>query len=267
LKLATLALSTLESFLHNRMIVLVLVLAVCVVMLMMFPLLNAHERMTAENQQSLASTVLEVISNVMSFVSGLGSLLAAWAAVDAVSTELKSGTVLAVMARPVKRWEFLLGKFLGVMLFMGCYVLMLVSVSYLLAWLGGVKIQAAPWVLILYPLVRYSIYAALAVLVATAVQPVIGMGGILVLSLLVDVVGPEATPWNHKVAWLKTGLYYVLPSTNLLTEGRFLSLRQASLKQTTWLEHATSLGYGLDFTLIVLLLAMWAFHYRSLRQD
>ena len=66
---------------------------------------------------------------------------------------------------------------------------------------------------------------------------------------------------------MKTGLYYVLPSTNLLTEGRFLSLRQASVKQTTWLEHATSLGYGLDFTLIVLLLAMSSFHYRSLRQD
>ncbi len=263
----TLALSTLESFLHNRMIVLVLVLAVCVVLLMMFPLLSAREQMAALNQQNMASVVLEVISNVMSFVSGLGSVLAAWAAVDAVSSELRSGTVLAVMARPVKRWEFLLGKFLGVMLFMGCYVLMLVSVSYLLAWLGGVKIQAAPWVLFVYPMVRYSIYAALAVLLATAVHPVMGMAAILVLSILIGVVGPEAPAWYPKLAWLKTGLYYLLPSTNLLTEHRFLSLRQASLKQTTWLEHATSLGYGLDITLIVLLLAMWAFHYRSLRQD
>jgi len=166
-KLATLALSTLESFLQNRMIVLILVLAACVVLLMMFPLLNASYHTTAENQQSMASVVLEVISNVMSFVSGLGSLLAAWAAVDAVSSELKSGTVLAVMARPVKRWQFLLGKFLGVMLFMACYVGMLISVSYLLAWLGGVKIQAAPWVLLVYPLVRYSIYAALATLCAS----------------------------------------------------------------------------------------------------
>ena len=263
----TLALSTLESFLHNRLIVIVLVLAACVVMLMMFPLLAAHARTNAENQQFMASAVLEVISNVMSFVSGLGSILAAWAAVDAVSTELKSGTVLAVMARPVKRWEFLLGKFLGVMLFMGCYVLMLISVSYLLAWFGGVKIQAAPWVLLVYPLVRYSIYAALAILLATAVHPVICMGAIFVLSLLIEMVGPGSLAWNHKVAWLKTAIYYVLPSTNLLTEGRFLSLRQASVKQTTWLEHATSLGYGLDCALIFLLLAMWAFHYRSLRQD
>ncbi|HXR33056.1 MAG TPA: ABC transporter permease [Verrucomicrobiae bacterium] len=268
MKLATLALSTLESFLQNRMIVLILVLAACVVLLMMFPLLNASYHTTAENQQSMASVVLEVISNVMSFVSGLGSLLAAWAAVDAVSSELKSGTVLAVMARPVKRWQFLLGKFLGVMLFMACYVGMLISVSYLLAWLGGVKIQAAPWVLLVYPLVRYSIYAALATLCATAVHPVVSMGAIFVVSILTDVVMPGTVAWYHKVAWLKTAIYYVLPSTNLLTEGRFLSLRQAAVKQTTLLEHAISLGYGLDCALIFLLLAMWAFHYRSLlRQD
>ena len=267
MKLATLALSTLESFLHNRMIVVVLVLAVCIVMLMMFPLLNASYRTNAENQQAMASAVLEVISNVMSFASGLGSLLAAWAAVDAVSSELKSGTVLAVMARPVKRWEFLLGKFLGVMLFMACYVGMLISVSYLLAWLGGVKIQASPWVLLVYPLVRYSIYAALAVLCATVVHPVVGMGAIFVVSLLTEVVMPGTATWYPKLAWLKTAIYYLLPSTNLLTEGRFLSLRQASVKQTTWIEHAISLGYGLDCALIILLLAMWVFHYRSLLRN
>ena len=72
MKLATLALSMLESFLHNRMIVVVLVLAVCIVMLMMFPLLNASYRTNAENQQAMASAVLEVISNVMSFASGFG---------------------------------------------------------------------------------------------------------------------------------------------------------------------------------------------------
>ena len=267
MKLATLAVSTLESFLHNRLIVLVLVLAGCVVMLMMFPLIGAHNSTTAQNQQAMASTVLEVISTVMTFVSGLGSLLAAWAAADAVSTELKSGTVLAVMARPVKRWEFLLGKFLGVMLLMTLYVLMLVSVSYFLAWLGGVKIQAAPWVLVVYPLVRYSIYAAIATLCVTFMHPVVCMGVILVTSLVTEIVMPGTSAWYAKVAWIKTGLYYVLPSTNLLTEGRFLSLRQASVKQTTWLEHVTSLGYGLDYALILLLLAMWAFHYRSLRHD
>lgn len=267
MRLATLASSTLESFLHNRLIVLVLVLATCVVMLMMFPLIGAHNRTTAENQQAVASTVLEVISTLMTFVSGLGSLLAAWAAADAVNTELKSGTVLAVMARPVKRWEFLFGKFLGVILLMAIYVLMLVSVTYFLARIGGVKIQAAPWILVLYPLVRYAIYAAMAIFCVTFMHPVVCMGVILVVSLLTEIVMPGTPSWYPSAAWIKAGLYYLLPSTNLLTEGRFLSLRQASVRQVTWLEHTISIGYGVDCALLLLLLAMWVFHHRNLRQD
>jgi hypothetical protein len=63
------------------------------------------------------------------------------------------------------------------------------------------------------------------------------------------------------------GVVLRLPSTNLLSEERFLSLRQAALKPTTWLEHGTSLLYGLDYVLVFLLLAVWSFSGRSLRRD
>jgi len=116
-------------------------------------------------------------------------------------------------------------------------------------------------------MVRYAIYAALGLVFGTLVHPVITMGMILALSLLTDFVGPGSFAWKPKLMWLKTGLYYLLPSTNLLTEGRFLSLRQAALKQATWLEHSITLGYGLDCAVILFVLAMWRFHYRSLRQD
>ncbi len=62
-------------------------------------------------------------------------------------------------------------------------------------------------------------------------------------------------------------LYSVLPSTGLLSESRFMSLTQSSLKPVGWLNHITTLAYGLDYALVCLLLAMWSFHYRSLRRD
>ena len=43
--------------------------------------------------------------------------------------------------------------------------------------------------------------------------------------------------------------------------------RQAAMKQATWQDHAISLAYGLDFALVILLSAMWSFHYRTLRKD
>jgi ABC-type transport system involved in multi-copper enzyme maturation permease subunit len=267
MKVVTLAQSTLDSFLHNRLIVVILVLAMCVVLLMLVPLLGAKAATTLQNKQAMESMVLEVISQVMSFVSGLGSLLAAWAACDSLSTELKTGTVLAVMARPVRRWEFLLGKYLGVLLLMTCYVLMMLAVSYLLAWLGGGRLHVTPWILFVYPLVRYAIYAAIAMLLTTWLHPIFSMGVVLMMALVTELVSPGVPNWRPRLMWLKSGLYYILPSMNLLTEGRFLSLRQASVKQTTWLEHGTSLAYGLDMALVFILLAMWSFHYRTLRRD
>lgn len=267
MKLKTLALSTLESFLHNRMLQLVLILAACLLTVMMFPLLGAKARITGENQQAMTGIVLEAISSAISFASGLGSLLAAWAAADSLNSELKSGTILAVMARPVKRWEFLLGKYLGVLLFMGCYVVLLLGLTYLMAWLGGVHVHASPVVLVVYPMVRYAIYAAMALVLATLTNSMATMGGIFVIAMAIEFVMPGSRAWNPKLAWLKTALYYVLPSTNLLSEGRFLSLRQASLKELSWKDHLLSLGYGADIALVFVLLAMWSFHYRSLRKD
>ncbi len=267
MKLWTLAGSTFESFLHNRLILVVLLAGLGISLLMLLPLLGAKAAITASNKALMESVVLEAISGVMGFMSGLGSLLAAWAATDSLNSELKAGTVLAVMARPVKRWEFLLGKYIGVLMLMTGYVVMTIGVSYLLAWLGGQHIHANPIVLFAYPLVRYAIYAAMALLLATAVGPVMSMAGVMVIAILNDMVAPGAMDWKPKLLWLKAGLYYVLPSTNLLSEGRFLSLRQAALKPMTWLEHGTSLLYGLDYALVILLLAMWSFHGKSLRRD
>ena len=267
MKILTLATSTVKGLLHNRLLVLVLLLAVCVVLIMMAPLYAFRQQLTPENRQSMESMLLEILSQLMGFVSGLGSLLAAWCAADAVSTELKSGTVLAVMARPVKRWEFLLGKYLGVMLFMTAYIAVVMGISYLLAAVGGQHLHAVPWILFLYPLVRYGIYAALAMFFATLVHAVMAMAAVFVISILTTMVEPQSMEWTRKLMWLKTALYYVLPSTSLLTESRFLSLRQASIKQASWVEHLLSLGYGLDCAIVLFCLAAWSFHYRSLRQE
>lgn len=263
----TLALSTLESFLHNRLIALVLILSACVVLLMLFPLMAAKVAITVSNRGAMEAMILEEVSGVMSFVSGLGSVLAAWGAADALHSELRSGTVLAVMARPVRRWEFLLGKYLGVMLFMFCYVLLMIGMSYLFVGIAGIKMHAAPWVLLIYPLVRYAIYAGLALCLATFVHSVVTMGAMLALWILTETVSPGARLWSAKLLWLKTALYYFLPSTDLLGEGRFLSLRQSALKQATWFARTITLAYGLDCALILVLLAMGSFHYRSLKQD
>src|SRR5579859_7854735 len=165
--LRTIAFNTFGTFLRDKVLLVVAILFTCGLLLMLTPLLIARTVMAAGNPAQAQSMVLGTVSVILIFTSGFGSLLAAWAAADSVATEMKSGTILAVMARPVKRWEFLLGKFFGVMLLMCAYIAMMLVLSYLLALIGGQKIHSAPWAMVLYPLVRYSIYAALAMALVT----------------------------------------------------------------------------------------------------
>lgn len=268
MKLRTIALNTFGLFLRDRLLIIFGALFLCVILLMMTPLLTLKGRTTASNMEGMQAYVLQLVAMIMYMVSGAGSLLAAWAAADAVHTEMKSGTILAVMARPVKRWEFMLGKYLGVLLLMACYVVAMVGLSFLLAWMGGQRVQSTLWVLFVYPMVRYAIYASLATLVATVAHPVITWAFTLLLGVGATIVAPgpdEPVSWIGR--WIKTALYYVLPSTNFLSEDRFLVIKHAALRQTHWGEHAITLLYGLDYALVLLLLAMWSFHYRSLKRD
>ena len=99
----TIALSTFGSFLRNKVILLFGSLFVCIVLLMMTPLLGFKAMTNADNAHQMQGFILNEVAMVISMVSGFGSLLAAWAAADSVAGEMKSGTILAVMARPLHR--------------------------------------------------------------------------------------------------------------------------------------------------------------------
>ena len=266
MKVRAIALNTFAGFLRNKLIVLFLAVFVGILLLFLTPLL-AMKAMSGPAAAQMESPVLTLVGALMTMISGFGSLLAAWSAADTVADEMKSGTILAVMARPVRRWEFLLGKYLGVQLLMAVYVLFMFGFSYLLTWIGGERIQTTPWVLIAYPLIRYAIYSAISMFLVTMMHPVMAFGLVLVTSVLTFMVSPGARPPAFLPGPLRAIVYTLLPSTELLSESRFLTITQTSLEKITWDVHAITLSYGLDYALVCFLLAVWSFRRRSLSRD
>jgi ABC-type transport system involved in multi-copper enzyme maturation permease subunit len=264
MKIRTIGLNTFASLLRNKIIILFSAGFICILLLMMTPLLAARAMGATATPAEAQGMVLGMVGGMMSMVSGFGSLLAAWAAADVVASEMKSGTILAVMARPVRRWEFLLGKYLGVQILMAVYVVAIFSLSYLLAWIGGERIQAAPWTLIVYPLVRFALYSALATFLATRLHPVVSFAIILVIAVAASIFAPSSHLEYFIPDWLRQGIYFLLPSTGLLSETRFLTFTQASLRAIPWTAHSVAIGYGLDYALVCFLLAVWCFRKRSL---
>ena len=270
MRLRAIALNTFAGFLRNKLLVLFVAIFVCILLLFLTPLMMmkaASAQAAVQMQSQMQSQVIGLVGLLMTMISGFGSLLAAWAAADTVAGEMKSGTILAVMARPVRRWEFLLGKYLGVQILMAIYVLFMFGFSYLLTWIGGERIQTTPWVLIAYPLVRYAIYSAISMFLVTMMHQVFAFGLVLITSILAFMVTPGSRPPAFLPGVLHKIVYVLLPSTELLSESRFLTITQASLSKITWDIHAITLSYGLDYALVFFLLAAWSFRRRSLSRD
>jgi ABC-type transport system involved in multi-copper enzyme maturation permease subunit len=262
MRVVAIALNTFGGLLRNRLLFLFLAIFLCVLLLGLSPLMMMKR--AAQTATLMESQVPGLVGGLMSLISGCGSLLAAWLAAQAVADEMNSGTILAVLARPVRRWEFLLGKYCGVLMLMALYVLFMFGFSYLLTWIGGQQIQATPWVLLVYPLLRYAIYGALAMFLVTRMHPVMAFAIVFVTAFLSSALQPG----QHSLSFLPDSLrniaYALLPSTYLLSESRFFTITQESLQKVTWDVQAITLAYGVDYALVWFLLAVWSFQRRSL---
>ena len=65
-----------------------------------------------------------------------GMLVAIFAAVQAITVEIENWTVVTVLSKPVSRWEFVLGKFLGLALGLTVLFAVLTVLYTLLLWWG-----------------------------------------------------------------------------------------------------------------------------------
>jgi ABC-type transport system involved in multi-copper enzyme maturation permease subunit len=266
MKIRAIAINGFVNLLRNKLILLFSAAFLCILMLFMTPLLMVKSAASTVGAGTAAQLALSEITVAMTLMSGFGSLLAAWAAADAAASEVRSGTILAVLARPVRRWEFLLGKYLGVMMLMAIYAAFLLGMTYLLTAISGQKVQSSPVPLVGYLLARYAIYAAIGMLLGVLMHPVLAFGVVLVIAELASMVAPGQRP-EWMPIWIRGGLYVILPSTHLLSEDRFLQIAQASIRGATLTEHLTSLTYGLDYAAVCFLLSAWAFRRKSLTRE
>jgi hypothetical protein len=94
-------------------------------------------------------------------------------------------------------------------------------------------------------------------------HPAVVVGLFWVLATVGDLLAPPLD--KHIPHWLGAAVYAVLPSADLLSESRFFRLNEAAL--ITWKDHLTTLAYGVDYTLVCFLLAIWSFQRRSLSRS
>jgi ABC-type transport system involved in multi-copper enzyme maturation permease subunit len=165
---------------------------------------------------------LVVVNLGLTAVSLFGMVIAIFIGIGLVSKEIEKRTLYTIISRPVRRWEFIVGKFFGLAGTLAVNtVLMAVGVFAALLYVSGHFQAADGWVLVAlyFAILQFLIITALALLFSSFSSPL--MSTIFAFSLFIigsfaeDLRG-FAGLTHGMTHWLATAAAYLVPNFSAL---------------------------------------------------
>jgi ABC-type transport system involved in multi-copper enzyme maturation permease subunit len=245
------ALNTFREAIRDR--ILYLLLAFALILIGVSRLLSL---LTVGNEEKIIKDI------GLSAISVFGVLTAVFVGVSLVFKEIERRTVYTLLAHPVRRWQFIVGKFSGL------FALLAMNLTLMSVALAGVLLlrSESPWPLvpaIVLILVELALITAFALLFSSVTNPILAalwtfavylMGHLSwSLQLLKDKL-PEGSG-----RWLCDLVYAVLPNLDRLNL-KAQAVHGAPLAPGVV---PLAMAYGLGYTLLVLLLACFAFERKE----
>ncbi len=204
---------------------------------------ETDQRQFREQMEMATSSFQASFYGVASFG---GSVVALFIFTTAVATEIRKGTIRLTLSKPVSRMQYLLGKYLGGVAVMAGYALIAGAAMFLFAQSQKMELSPAmkfaPWLMFC----RQLMLGSLAMLLSLFVHPIVA-------AVLAFFAGNGFyAPSNP--------LYFILPSYSgfnvffQVLQGTLVNVKDVVLLSL----------YGVDFVVIVLLLAIWRFRSKEL---
>jgi ABC-type transport system involved in multi-copper enzyme maturation permease subunit len=251
--LRAIALNTFREAIRDRVLYLLLAFALLLIAASRF-----LSRLTVGSEEKIIKDL------GLSSIALFGLLTAVFLGASLVHKELERRTIYTLLASPVRRWQFIGGKFLGLT---GVLTLEVALMSVLL---GAVLLLhgAAPWPLapaIVLILVELGLITAFALLFSSVTNPILAA----LWTVAVYVTGHLSGSLRLLEERLGGGagggvwhwLYRLLPNLDYLdVKARVVHARPLPVEQLV-----SAIGYGLGYTLIVLVLASLAFQRRDFK--
>lgn len=151
-----------------------------------------------------------------------GTFIAIFVGVGLVSKEIERRTIFAIFAKPVRRAEFIIGKYLGLCatLFVNVAI-MAIGVTLALLYVGGSHLLGPVWTAVSLIFVELTIITSVAILFSSFSTPALSA----LLTFLVFVIGHlssslrdlAATLESRIAAWVLEAIYFVLPNLSLFS--------------------------------------------------
>jgi ABC-type transport system involved in multi-copper enzyme maturation permease subunit len=155
--------------------------------------------------------------------SGVGGLVAIALMVTSFARELERHTAYPVLARPLPRWAFVLGKYLGVVATMVVVTGLMLLATVVTVWLFGDPVPSAVWTTFWLTWLEMAVTTALAMLFSTFATPVLASTYTIGLWLAGHLAGEILTLADKLArdgspsASLVRGVYFVLPDLGAMS--------------------------------------------------
>lgn len=260
----TIGLNTFREAIRNKILYSLLFFAVLVIIASLaFGALSVHEEVRLTTDLGLAGMSLFSI------------IIAIFVGVNLVYKELERKTIYSLIPKPVHRYQFVLGKYLGMLITLGVLVLVMSAVLFVVVAVQGEVPKPAIIKMVILIFLEVVVVTAVAVLFSSFSTPFLSglfTLGIFLLgrsvpdiqSLVRRLQDPEEG--NIALATLLDGVTRVLPNLRLFfATGTENGGAYASVHSTfpDWSYVAIAAGYAGGYAALVLLLAIFLFSKRD----
>ena len=170
-------------------------------------------------QVSIGIEEMVIVTLGLSAISLIGLLISVFIGVALVSKEMDKRTLYALLAKPVRRWEFLLGKFGGLVLTLGVNTAAMATGLFLALSLvkHGTEHVAGPVLVAVYfILLKLALVVALALLFSCFTTPLLSIlytAGLYIAGLFVNEMRNfQSETMSQALQTLLRWLSYLLPN-------------------------------------------------------
>lgn len=219
-------------------------------------------------QISIGIEQVVIVSLGLSAISFIGLLIAIFIGVGLVYKEMDKRTLYALLAKPIRRWEFVLGKYAGLVLTLTVNTAAM-AVALFLAMLyvkhSLVRSDASVLVAVYFIVLKLALVVALALLFSAATTPLLSIlytAGLYIAGNFIQQMRTlRSDLMNPVVATLMRWLSYVLPNFDNFDVVGAAAHGRSVPAELIW----QNTLYAALYSAIVLLAAAMVFSRRNLK--
>ena len=199
-------------------------------------------------------------------MSAIGLIVAVFVGTGLVNKEIEKRTVLVLIAKPVSRSEFVVGKYLGLLAVLAVFIAAMTAIYLGFLQFGNIAHPTASILIAtIFLFLQLSLISAVAItlgvftssLLATALT----FGVYLMGNITQDILQLARLGHNPGIERLTQGLYLVLPDLSRLDLKNSAIYGMQALPNPTAL--ITNAGYGLLYSVMLLAIAIFIFSQRE----